>query len=196
MKETLGILAVVIGIIGYSAYFRDIFAGRTKPHAFSWLVWGMLTGIGFFGQLADHAGPGAWVTGFTAVICTIIFILAIVRGEKQIVLIDWLSLLGAFIALGLWAITNGPLLSVILVTIIDALGFSPTFRKSYFKPFEETPIQYILAGLKFVFAFYALENVSVLTVLYPASLVLMNWVFVVMLFVRRKQLSSPSKAIN
>lgn len=139
MKEALGIIAVIIGIIGYFAYFRDIFAGRTKPHAFSWLVWGILTGIGFFGQRADNAGPGAWVTGFTAVVCLIVFILAIFRGEKQIVLVDWLSLFGAFVAMGLWALTKGPLLSVILVTIIDALGFFPTFRKSYFKPSEKRP---------------------------------------------------------
>ncbi|MBI3573263.1 MAG: hypothetical protein HY092_03635, partial [Candidatus Kerfeldbacteria bacterium] len=157
---------------------------------FSWLVWGILTGIVFFGQIAGHGGPGAWVTGFTAVICLVIFFLALSKGEKKIVLVDWLSLLGAGVALLLWAITKSPLLSVILVTLIDAFGFFPTFRKAYSKPREETLVQYVLAGLKFVLAFFALTKVSIITVFYPASLVIMNWAFVLMLVVRRRQLSN------
>ena len=40
-KIILGVAAVLIGIAAYIAYFRNIFAGKTKPHAFSWLVWGI-----------------------------------------------------------------------------------------------------------------------------------------------------------
>src|SRR3990167_9255905 len=130
MNVYLGILATLIAIYAYIPYFRNIFRGKTKPHAFSWFVWFLLTAIAFFAQVSDNAGPGAWVTGFTAVICFVIFIFGLKRGEKDIVWIDWLSLVGALLALGLWAITNEPLLSVILITLIDALGFVPTFRKS------------------------------------------------------------------
>lgn len=188
MKTTLGIIATVIALVAYIPYFRNIFSGKTKPHAFSWLVWGSLTAIGFAGQVAENAGPGAWVTGFTAFVCFFIFMAALVKGEKDIVLIDWLSLLGAGFALLFWWITQGPLLSVILITLIDALGFFPTFRKSYYKPEQETAITFALSGLKFVIAIAALENFSVVTWLYPASLVVMNGLFVTMLIIRRKQL--------
>lgn len=188
MKTALGIIATLMALIGYIPYFRDVFAGKTKPHAFSWLVWGSLTAIGFAGQVAENAGPGAWVTGFSALVCFIIFILALKLGNKNIVLIDWLSLVGAGVALLFWWITQGPLLSVILITVIDALGFFPTFRKSYSKPEQETAITFALSGLKFVVAIIALENLNVVTWLYPASLVFMNWLFVSMLLVRRKQL--------
>lgn len=106
-KDILGITTVVIAFVSYVPYFRDIFSGRTKPHAFSWLVWGVLTGIAFFGQIADNAGPGAWVMGFTALICFLIFLAALIRGEKDIVLVDWLSLLGTGIALVFWYLTGG-----------------------------------------------------------------------------------------
>jgi len=87
-KEYLGFTATAIAFVSYLPYFRDIFANKTKPHAFSWLVWGALTAIGFAGQVAGHAGPGAWVTGFTALICFLIFIAALFKGKKNIVFVD------------------------------------------------------------------------------------------------------------
>lgn len=186
-KQLLGILATIIAFIGYVPYFKDIFAGRTKPHAFSWFIWGSLTAIAFFGQVFDNGGPGAWVTGFTAIICFIISFLGLKKGEKNITFIDWMSLIGACIALIFWVITKGPLLSVILITIIDALGFIPTFRKSFTKPREETISTYVLSGLKFIIGILALNNFSIVTALYPFSLVVMNWAFVGMLIIRRKQ---------
>lgn len=187
-KNILGIVATLIAFIAYIPYFRDIFANKTKPHAFSWFVWGVLTAIAFFGQIAGGAGAGAWVTGFTALVCFIISFFGFRKGSSNIVLIDWISLLGAGIALLLWAVTKNPLLSVILITITDAFGFFPTFRKSFSRPQEETVSTFFLSGLKFIFAILALRTVSVITALYPLSLVLMNWIFVLMLIIRRKQI--------
>lgn len=189
MKTFLGTLAIVIAIYSYIPYFRNILKGRTKPHAFSWFIWGLLTGIAFFAQLADNGGAGAWVTGFTALVCLAFFIFALKRGEKEIVLLDWFSLAGALFALILWAFTNDPLLSVILITIIDALGFIPTFRKSFYKPNEETALTYFLSAVKFAIAIAALDNITVVTTLYPASLVVMNGLFVAMVLARRRKLT-------
>lgn len=185
-KLFLGAVSITISLISYIPYFRDIFAGRTKPHAFSWLVWSVLTGIGFAGQVVSGAGAGAWVTGFASAVCLLVFLLALTRGEKKIVLLDWLSLAGALLALGFWFITKGPLLSVVLITLVDALGFLPTVRKSIINPREETLSTYALNGLKFVPALLALQTVSVATVLYPFSLVLSNWSFSLLLIIRRR----------
>lgn len=189
MAQILGVIAVAIGLYGYVPYFRDIFKGKTKPHAFSWLIWGILTGIGFLAQVFDNGGPGAWVTGVTAFVCIMIFLLALSRGEKNITKSDWWCLLGAFLAIGLWLITDDPLIAVVLITVIDALGFIPTFRKSYHRPDQETAVTYVLSGVKFIVAIAALSNFSLVTVLYPLSLVLMNGLFVAMLYIRRKQLT-------
>lgn len=188
MKTILGITATLLALYSYIPYFRDIFAGKTKPHAFSWLVWFLLTAIAFVAQINDNAGAGAWVTGFTAFIALFIFTAAITRGEKNITRSDWACLIGAFGAMGIWTITDSPLLAVLLITLIDALGFIPTFRKAFHKPQEETVVTFVLSSVKFVVAIAALTNFSVVTVLYPASLVVMNGLFVVMLLARRKQL--------
>ncbi|MEO5628004.1 MAG: hypothetical protein ABIQ89_03895 [Candidatus Saccharimonadales bacterium] len=187
-KVFLAIVSVIMSLVAYVFYFRDIFAGKTKPHAFSWLVWTSLTAIAFAGQVSDNAGPGAWVTGVTAFVSFFIFLLAAYKGEKTITKSDKLSLLGAALALVLWFLTNSPLLSIVLITVIDFLGFLPTIRKSYHKPHEETLVTFALSGLKFVLAIIALENYSLVTWLYPASLVAANLFFVIMLKVRRKKL--------
>ena len=188
IRFTLGIISVIVALLGYIPYFRDIFRGKTKPHAYSWLVWSSLTWIAFTGQILNKGGAGAWVTGFTALVCLTIFFLALKKGEKNITSSDKLSLLGAGFALLLWYVTSDPLFSVILVIIIDALGgFYPTFRKSYNKPQEETIITYFLSGLKFAIALMALQSYSIITYLYPIFLVLINWTFVVMLIIRRRQ---------
>lgn len=189
LKLAIAIVSVAMTLVCYSFYFRDIFANKTKPHAYSWLVWASLTAIAFFGQLSDNAGPGAWVTATTAVISFIIFGLAIKKGEHNITVSDKLNLLGACVALLIWFFTNDPVFSIILITIIDFLGFVPTIRKSYHKPQEETLIHYVFAGLKFVLAIIALDNYTITTWLYPASLVAANLLFIPMLIIRRRQLA-------
>src|SRR3989338_10222221 len=99
LKALLGILAVLIALIGYIPYFRDIFLGKTKPHAFSWLVWTILTWTAFAGQLVAGAGPGAWVIGFSGIACVAVFLLALKKGEKNIYQSDWLCLIGAGVAI-------------------------------------------------------------------------------------------------
>ena len=53
--QTLGGVATAIALAGYVPYFRDLHRGATKSHAFSWLVWAVLIGIAFAGQVADQA---------------------------------------------------------------------------------------------------------------------------------------------
>ena len=187
LKMILGIIAVIIGILGYVPYVRDIFRGKTKPHAYTWLTWSILTWIGFYGQVLNNGGAGAWVTGITAILSLFIFILALKWGEKNITFSDKLSLFGAFIAMFLWSFISNPLSALMLVIIIDAFGFFPTFRKSYHKPMEETVITFFVNGLKYVIALFALDSYSLMTYLYPVFLASAQWTLVAMLLVRRMQ---------
>ena len=192
-KVILGSIAIIIGFIAYFPYFRNIFAGKTKPHAFSWFVWGVLTSIAFAAQVVENAGAGAWATGFTALACFTISVLALFKGDKHFPLFDWFSLIAAFVAMALWWATKDPTASVILVTITDAFAYLPTFRKGFYKPHEETVITFALNSIKFLIAMFALETFSLATWLYPASLVLTNGLFVTLLLVRRKQMQKYKK---
>lgn len=190
IKVLFGAIAVIIAFVSYVPYLTGIFKGTIKPHAFSWIIWGLLTLIAFYAQVTDGGGAGAWVTGFTASVSFIIVISALKNGRGDITKSDWWSFAGALLSIPLWYFTGDPVWSVILITVIDALAFYPTFRKGYLKPYEDSVLTFGLSATKFVFAIFALSNYSVVTVLYPLSLVVMNGVFVLMLIYQRKKLAT------
>ena len=129
-KQWLGYVSLLCGVMGYGTYLWSILSHRTRPHAFSWVVWGTVTAVVFYAQVIKGAGAGAWATGFSSGICFIVTGFAFYRGEKKITLTDWLAFSGALLAIPVGYLTQDPLWSVILVTLIDQLGFYPTFRKS------------------------------------------------------------------
>jgi len=185
-KIYLGIISSLVASLAYLPYFRDIFKGQTKPHIFSWFLWGLLGSITFSAQIIKGAGAGAWSNGITAIICFVIVALAFNRWERKMILFDWLALGGALLGLILWAITNNPLWAVVLAILVDVLAYSMTFRKAYHKPYEETMIYFILATVATIISLPALEVYNLVTWLYPVYLVVYNSVFITMLFIRRK----------
>jgi hypothetical protein len=185
-KETLGLLAVIFSVVAGSRYIWDVFEKRTKPHVFSWLVWGLFGAIVFFAQRSDAAGPGSWALGVSTVICFLIALLAVRWGEKTITKSDVVSFIAALFAIALWCFTGSPLWSVMLAALIDTLGYYPTFRKSWLKPNEETAFLYSMDALMFLISLGALETYSLINVTYPLTIAVVNIVFVTMLFLRRR----------
>ena len=188
-KIILGYAAAILTFLSYVPYFKNIFQGKTKPHIFSWLVWTLITATAFAAQIVKGAGAGAWATGVTAIICLAILIFSFFKGEKNLILFDWIGLVMSLLALISWWITRQPLLAVFLVTIADAIGSLLTFRKGFYKPFEETASTFALNSFKWVIAVFALQSFTVSTWLYPVSLIVTNGAIALMLIVRRKQLT-------
>ena len=186
MKETLGILSVVFGCAGFAPYFWSIFKNRTKPHALTWVVWTMLDGIVFVAQLQHNAGAGLWSTGFAMIACSIVAIISLVQGEKNIKKSDAVAFITALLAIVLWQLTNNALLAVILAAATEFLSFYPTFRKSYTRPDQETVILYVLDSMRHMFAMAALEKFSLINALYPATVIITNVAFVGMVLWRRR----------
>jgi hypothetical protein len=185
-KVIIGLFASVISVIGYVPYLRDILRKKTKPHVFSWLVWSFSAGIVFAAQIVKGAGSGAWMMGAGTAICFLITILAAFQGEKRIVLLDWFAFGGAVLGLIAWVLTDNPLFAVILITVTDILAFIPTFRKAYYKPYEETLFTWIIASVKFIFVLIALDAYNATTLLFPVYLILSNSSFTIMMLVRRR----------
>jgi hypothetical protein len=189
LKDIFGLLSLTIAIVSYVPYFRSIFVANTKPHAFTWLVWGTVMAIAFFAQLSDKAGAGSWGTGLSAAFCLGIGIVALFRGEKHITRGDWIAFLTTFLAIPLWVVTSDPLWSVLLVTGIDAVAYYPTFRKSYAKPDEELAFKYVLTVIRYLFSLLALEHYTVVTSVYQFVSIFMEIGIVIMLLWRRAVLT-------
>jgi hypothetical protein len=181
-----GSVAALLGVIQYVPYIRDTWVGKTKPHAFSWFVWSVPTLIVFAAQLVSGGGAGSWTTGVSALMCTIIFIIALIYGERERTTLDYLLLGVSLIALFLWWLTSDPLLSVILVTAADVIGFGPTIRKSIQAPYEETAFTYWISGFKWICSLIALNEFSAINMTYPLAMIVANWGFVALLYYYRR----------
>jgi hypothetical protein len=185
IKTILGCIGIGMTIAAHIPYLIQTIKGTNKPHIFTWVIWTVLTFIAAMVQYVGQAGPGAWVTAVTGVICVLITIFAFRNGEKNITRSDWVMFVAGLLTIPLWALTNSPLWSIILITLIDCSAFYPTFRKSWGKPHEENSFMYGFNIPRHVVSIMSIANINILTALYPAALLAMNIIMYVMLHARR-----------
>lgn len=185
MREVSALIATVLIIIAYLPYLRDIKLGKTRPHPYTWFISGFITFIIFFLQLADKGGVGTIPTFVGAVAGIVVFALSLGSKRPVITKSDTLFFVSALVATGIWLIAKQPLVSVILLSIIDVLAFAPTIRKSWRKPAQETTLTYFANATRFAFSVVALQNYTLVTVLYPASGVIIDGSIGIYLLVRR-----------
>lgn len=88
MKDTLAIVAALIAIGGYIPYFRDVLRKRVTPHPYTWLVWSIVSGITFFGQLAKGAGIGVLPTAVAEAFTIAVFVYSLRYGFKNVIKSD------------------------------------------------------------------------------------------------------------
>ena len=170
-KEILSAVAIALTFIAFYPYARGIIQGAVKPHVFSWIIWGATTFVVFLAQLDAHGGVGAWPIGVSGGITILIAILAYVkRADVTITKTDWLFFTVAMSSLPLWYLTSDPVWAVVLLTLVDLLGFGPTVRKANANPYSESLPFFALFAARNSIVVIALENYSVATVLFPATI--------------------------
>ena len=191
VKPILGILAVVLGVVGYTPYFIDIFKHKTKPHLYTWLIWSITQGTAAYGVWSGGGKFGAlgWILG--AILVIVIFFLSFKFGTKNITKGDTLILAVAFCAVVVWWITNNLLIAVIMVSAIDGLGYIPTFRKTYAEPWTETPFFWLTMAIIAVLTIAANAEYNVLTLLYPSVLLVSNIIVYLITIYRRRIVAQP-----
>lgn len=188
-KLFFGVLATILWIFAALPYFRDIFKKKTKPHIYSWLVWSIIQGIGVLAMIKGGASFGALALGIGALFCFFTFLLSFKYGTKNITKVDTILLIAALLTIVYWVAQKDPLVSVVLVTIIDFIAFVPTYRKTYLAPHSETLSSYVFDVISNISAIMAIAVYSLTTTLYIGSLVVTNTIMVGILIFRRKHKS-------
>lgn len=184
-QEVWGLFSVILACVSFVPYFVATLKGTNKPHLFSWVIWTLLTAIAFFIQFIEGAGSGAWSGGVSTLFCIAILIAAIRHGEKHIARSDWVAFISALLAIPIWLLTKNPLYAAIWVTLIDSIGYIPTFRKSWGKPYEEMTLTHAVAAFKHVCVLLAVQNVTPITTIYSIGMVVMNSSLVLSIWYRR-----------
>jgi hypothetical protein len=190
-KAFFSAVAIALTLMAFVPYIRDIQRGKIKPHVFSWVIWGLTTFVVFLAQMQAKGGAGAWPIGISGVITIWVAVLAFMkRGDIAITRLDWMFFVIALSALPFWYFSANPLWAVAILTMVDALGFGPTFRKAYRHPFEEQLTIFVLFMARNAVSILALETYSLTTVLFPAVIALTSLLLILMVFYRRRVLAA------
>lgn len=192
-QEVLWGFSLIIWIICYIPYIRDIWRWTTKPHTISRFIWALTTGLGFFAQLYDGVWAGAWILGLFCTINTGIFLYALRKWETKINTLDMATLILALLALALRWITNSPLGSVILIIIADSLWFYPTFYKAYHEPKSESLSFWILTIISLILSLLAMNHWSFIGIGYTLTMIFWEILLVGLLIARTHKSLSHHK---
>lgn len=196
IKELLGISAIILTIAAFIPYIVSIWYERTKPHVFTWVIWGTTTFIVFLAQLFDKGGMGAWPMGISGIITFYVALLAYhKKSDRSISRSDWLFFSIAMAAIPCWYITSSPLSAVLLLTCIDIIGYLPTLSKARSKPFEEQLLLYVLMSLRNILAISALEHYSLTTLIFPVAKIIANIATILVIYRGRQRVRNRENSL-
>lgn len=185
MKETFAIIAALLAIAGNVPYVIDIFKGRVQPHAYTWFVWSVVSGIVFFGQVAKGAGIGALSTAVSEIFTVIIFLLSLKYGFKKVTRTDTFFLVLALCGIIPWVLTNDPTISVVIAVSIDVIAFIPTLRKGWREPGSENVLLYGTNASRHILALFSLQAYNVATTLHSIAMIATNTIMTLLVGVSR-----------
>ena len=139
-------------------------------------------------QVQAGAGSGAWITLAITIVSLGVFIWSLKNGSKLIRPTDFLFLGLAILALIFWLYAKQPVISIILLSTTEMLGFIPTVRKTWHQPHSETLSFYLITTFRHALGIGALSKYTIVTWLYPLTWTIANLLFAVLLIIRRSSI--------
>jgi hypothetical protein len=189
MKHFFGLVATILVFVAYVPYVKHVLSGKTKPHVYSWFIWGLLSVLVAALQFQKGAGSGAWMTLAAGLVSFLVFFLGLPNGKKDITKIDTGIFIAALFAAGIWLLAERPLTSMLLLVGAGVLGSIPTFRKSWHKPHEETLIYWSISPIRHGLSIFAITSYNTITMLNPLTWVVVNTCMSLLLIIRRRKLA-------
>lgn len=187
-KVIISAIAVILTFVGYVPYINDILKKKTKPHVFTWFIASFAGYTAWALQILGGAGVGSWALFTASTACLLIFILSLRIGDKDITRSDILFLILSLVALFLWLVVKQPVWSAILINLVEVIGFIPTIRKSWNKPYSETLFTYEICVVRHGLSIFALQKFNILTAMSPVAWVITNIAISAILIVRRMKI--------
>jgi hypothetical protein len=189
-------IAVILDIFGYYPYLKDTIKKKTTPHLYSWLVWAITQGTATVALIYGGGNFAALSLMIGTVLVLVVFFLSFKYGTRNITRSDTVLLILAILAIIAWWQLNNPVIAILMVTAIDAIGFIPTIRKSFNEPWSETMSFWIIMLTINILTIIAVEQYNFLTVTYSVMLAIGNTVVWTTCFFRRKNIPKPVDVFN
>jgi hypothetical protein len=185
-RDVLGILSVALAIIAAIIYVFQTLRGDVRPHPLSWFLFGILSATGYWVQRDQGAHQGSWTLLAMTIICFVFVAASVARGERSFSRQEWSFAVAGGAVFVLYLFTREPNVAAALTTIVDALGYAPTFVRGWSHPRKDSVTSFALNGVKFVPSLMAMDPISFATSFYPATLLVLNTAVSTTLLLRRR----------
>jgi hypothetical protein len=191
VAPVLGVLAGVCAVADTVPYIRDIVRGRTRPHRGTWLVWALLAVVVYVSQRADGASWSLLMAGAQALLTSVIFVLAIRRGEGGLSATDAALTAVAGAGVAGWIVLDEAIVATASVVAADLLAAAMMAPKTYRDPDSETLASFVLASLGGALATGAVASADPALLVYPLYFCAVNAAIALLIQRRRAALASP-----
>lgn len=132
-------VAIIIGVIGYGWYFKDVAASEIKPNRWSWLIWSAATLIEAFTFDAVSGDFFKSSIFFASAICCWMITL-LIWSRSVWAWPDWTELgcvAFSVVSLVVWLVYSEALWAHLLMVVALPVAFVPTWRSAYRSPGHE-----------------------------------------------------------
>ncbi len=188
-RNALGLLSVALAVLAAVIYIAQTLRGEVRPHPLSWFLFGILSLTGFLVQRDEGARQGSWTLMAMTIICFLFVAASVARGERSFSRQEWAFLVAGGAVFAVYLFTRQANVAAALTTLVDALGYGPTFVRGWSHPRKDSVTSFALNGAKFVPSLMAMDPISFATSFYPATLLVLNAAVAVMLLMRRRALA-------
>jgi hypothetical protein len=185
-RDALGILSVVMAILAAVIYVFQTLRGEVRPHPLSWFLFGILSATGYWVQRDQGANQGSWTLLAMTIICFLFVAASVARGERSFSRQEWAFAVAGGAVFVVYLFTREANIAAALTTVVDALGYGPTFIRGWTQPRKDSVTSFALNGVKFVPSLMAMDPISFATSFYPATLLVLNAAVSIMLVMRRR----------
>ncbi len=193
-RDALGLLSVALAVLAAVIYIAQTLRGEVRPHPLSWFLFGILSLTGYLVQRDEGARQGSWTLLAMTVICFLFVAVSVARGERSFSRREWAFLVAGGAVFMVYLFTGEANVAAALTTLVDALGYGPTFVRGWSQPKKDSAASFALNGVKFVPSLMAMDPISFATSFYPATLMVLNAAVAIMLVMRRRAIEQGGGA--
>src|SRR5271168_4995732 len=185
-RDALGMLSVALAILAAVIYIAQTLRGEVRPHPLSWFLFGILSLTGYLVQRDEGARQGSWTLLAMTIICFLFVAVSVARGERSFSRREWAFVVAGGAVFVVYLFTGQANVAAGLTTLVDALGFGPTFTRGWSFPRKDSVTSFALNAAKFVPSLMAMDPISFATSFYPAALLVLNTAVAIVLLARRR----------
>ncbi len=188
LPHLIGIIGALLVTGSYVPYIYGIIKKQTKPHIYTWILWS-LTPV--FATAAILEGGGGLFSainiGVGAILAFSILLLSLKYGSKNITTFDTVALITGLLASIVWWYFDHPIIAIAMIALIEAIGFLPTYRKTWNEPWSESLSSWFLFVAGNLCALAALDEYNLLTSLYIVTMTIASLILILLSSHRRRR---------